>query len=458
MKEKSILQSVCCEKCGSSDILLLDESRFKCNYCGTITMIEHKKDHVSTIIIKEEKEEKVKPKVAFYHIPNNGNLQDFTREAYIKLFSEDCVSKEIMGAEFGVSRIEKRNYIILDASYDISYSVSIGYDREEKYVDEETYYQNGERRKRFVTKTRIVTDWRPITGNYNTSNTTVAMNDKPVKDIVYEGRYDKDIAYSEQFENFYLKFYKNEMVDIGNGNVGVQPYLPCNEDVSLAKEIGRKKANDSCKSSLPGNRYDDYSNTCKTKINGVSTVVSEEFVLPFSLNGNKYEVTSFAGRIFPLLNFTPRDSEEENIKKKLSKRKKATLWFPVLGFYVFLSILMVIMAIAGQSGGIGDLDALTKAILVVAPFGISIPFTGLFLLFWWIFHKKIWEIIIKDQVKIENRINIDSKVKFLKEKLAQLSLSPLTDEEENAIKTKYEFKQNKFIAFVQKLFLYNKQK
>jgi hypothetical protein len=56
---------------------------------------------------------------------------------------------------------------VAKGTFDINWTASFGYDRQESYVTYETYYENGRSRTRPVTRYRTVTDWRPASGKAN---------------------------------------------------------------------------------------------------------------------------------------------------------------------------------------------------------------------------------------------------------------------------------------------------
>lgn len=117
--------------------------------------------------------------------------EDFIRANWIKLANEDA-PLELFDENFG-EVVENEHQIVLDKlTATISYSASVGYDRQEPYIDYETYYEdepylttetyydtnykeNRTRqvtkykrvaRQRQVTRYKTVTDWSAINGTH----------------------------------------------------------------------------------------------------------------------------------------------------------------------------------------------------------------------------------------------------------------------------------------------------
>ena len=102
-------EKITCSQCGSNLITIIDENYAKCESCGTIIKIEKANDVTSTIIVKHvgKKEEK-SPEINFIKIKEKNKIEDFTRKAYVDLFTSN-VSDEICSATFSPagSRISK---------------------------------------------------------------------------------------------------------------------------------------------------------------------------------------------------------------------------------------------------------------------------------------------------------------------------------------------------------------
>ncbi|MBR3436409.1 MAG: hypothetical protein IKG97_01505 [Lachnospiraceae bacterium] len=176
------------------------------NLAGTVTLqqIETQNVHNEIHIHTEKQPEAEQPEVRFCHkvviIPEY-TKEDFLRKAWITLASEDAPIDVFTENFSEVSEIEHQ-VMVESVSADVSYEASVGYDREEPYLDYETYYENEpyiayekqynntanrweERqvtkykkvaKQRQVTKYKRVTDWSPINGTHSTKSVVVVEN------------------------------------------------------------------------------------------------------------------------------------------------------------------------------------------------------------------------------------------------------------------------------------------
>ena len=127
--------------------------------------------------------------------------EDFIRANWIKLANEDA-PLELFDKNFG-EVVENEHQIVLDKiTATISYSAGVGYDRQEPYIDYETYYEdepylttetyydtnykeNRTRqvtkykrvaRQRQVTRYKTVTDWSAISGTHSCESAVIVEN------------------------------------------------------------------------------------------------------------------------------------------------------------------------------------------------------------------------------------------------------------------------------------------
>lgn len=197
------VKSIICPQCGSAVIEMLSTTQGICKACGTrfsVTSPTEAQDDSKTAHgnttggPSEEADSCVKVKI----LPEFSKKQ-FVEKVWATLAAEDAPD-EVFNENFdSVSEIEYE-VLVSSISAEVSYHVSIGNNRQEPYIDYETYYEkepyldyetyfeNGERkqrpitkykkveRQRQVTKYKTVTDWTPQTGNQLVNSFTIVKN------------------------------------------------------------------------------------------------------------------------------------------------------------------------------------------------------------------------------------------------------------------------------------------
>ena len=178
------LQPIVCPQCGAKDVSVFD-SWGKCPYCGVSFVIPH--DPASSGEEKkcgliddlfQNKQTSLESFKTVNRIASEVTRDDFVRAVYMKLARERA---PLAVFDQDVKRIAVKEKQILTnmISTDLSFSASIGYDREEAYIDTQTSVENrvhynnqGERsgysvstREVPVTKFRTVIDWQVFQGN-----------------------------------------------------------------------------------------------------------------------------------------------------------------------------------------------------------------------------------------------------------------------------------------------------
>lgn len=141
-----------CSGCGASLAYSAKDRALKCEYCGTVTEIP---------VEEEETPDDVEGIV-----PLGVDITALTDIVYQHLASGDLTPDHLLEHASFVKK--EQLYVPVYAfhgSYKAQWTASFGYDRQEHYTDYETRYENGKSRRVAVSKTRTVTDWRPVNGN-----------------------------------------------------------------------------------------------------------------------------------------------------------------------------------------------------------------------------------------------------------------------------------------------------
>jgi uncharacterized protein (DUF983 family) len=151
MSESS--SKVTCIKCGAQQKYDPAQRVIKCDFCGSETEIHRREDVLAPI----EQSDFIVPLVV-----DKRALESATH-AYMVLgeFTPDDILEQ--------SVITKQwlNYIptyLFRGNYEASWTASFGYDKTEHYTEYVTRYRNNHSYQEPVTRTKVITDWRPVNG------------------------------------------------------------------------------------------------------------------------------------------------------------------------------------------------------------------------------------------------------------------------------------------------------
>jgi hypothetical protein len=141
-----------CSGCGASLAYSATDRALKCEYCGTVTEIPSQEEGA--------------PAQADEIVPLGVDITALTDIVYQHLASGDLTPDHLL--EHASFVVKEQIYVPVYqfyGSYEAQWTASFGYDRQEHYTDYETRYENGKSRRVAVSKTKTVTDWRPVNGN-----------------------------------------------------------------------------------------------------------------------------------------------------------------------------------------------------------------------------------------------------------------------------------------------------
>lgn len=140
-----------CRGCGSNVEYSAKDQTTRCPYCGALTEIP-----------KTEEQLRDQPSLL---IPLSVELAQLTDAVYRHLASGDMTPDELL--EFATFTKKERFYtpvFVFVGDFEAQWTASFGYDRWEDYTAYEKKTENGSTYSVPVTKTRRVTDWRPVNG------------------------------------------------------------------------------------------------------------------------------------------------------------------------------------------------------------------------------------------------------------------------------------------------------
>jgi LSD1 subclass zinc finger protein len=141
-----------CQGCGSALEYSAGNQALKCPYCNNVTEIP-------------KIEEEAAPRQASMIVPLSVEVSALTDAVYEHLATGDLTPDHLL--EHATFTQKERFYVPaydFDGEFVAHWTASFGYDREEHYTAIETRTENGRSYRVPVTKTKTVTDWRPVNG------------------------------------------------------------------------------------------------------------------------------------------------------------------------------------------------------------------------------------------------------------------------------------------------------
>ena len=186
------LNAIICPQCGSQDIdFNLETNAGICNSCGTQVLMP-KPENYNFYIGGASDDDIDEPLLITESVPEL-SMADFI-DRVLKQAALDDAPIDFFGAGFGKPFIKK--YEVYEETVEgyADYTASVGYHRQEPYQETETYYEDGKRKERTVTKYKKVTDWSPISGRTEVYDTNYA-------EISGEELFDKELYSSSHISD-----------------------------------------------------------------------------------------------------------------------------------------------------------------------------------------------------------------------------------------------------------------
>lgn len=400
------ITSVICPNCSSNSVQIQNDDTFLCKSCGTI--FKHVVPNNNQVFVTNE-----------YHLSPSGLSKEvctlkplcdktqFTRNALIWLASRSCTPEDVMDSNFSPVETNIRQYIEVEAKYTVSWSATIGHDRQEKYLttDRVRDRNTGQYREQLVEKTRTVTDWLPQTGvYYDTRKNIYALSG--------------DSSEGWRFWEF-LRMNRSAVVRAEDGNIPESPVAVTSADLAAAGKIGNELAEERCQEQLPGDKHKDFHASVVSEPTSITQYVVHEYTLPYTLRGTDYSAHGYDGGDTIVETKFPNALSE--IENEVAQKTKGSL-----ALSVFFGAACVIMCIVGM------FVALPNPLIWLAP---TVPLFALTL------GINIMHFLRKN--KEEQKINTraaERKVNTLTALLSECNLKPLTEQERQTILSNHHVK------------------
>lgn len=353
-----------------------------------------------------------------YEIKREYSKEDFLRNVLINLSKDTNSPSNIMDSKFSEVKEFKKEMINVTADVDVSYSGSVGYDRKETYTDYESKYDKdlGKNIQVPVTKTRIVTDWRPHSGNISTHN--------KVYSTVNSEYWDYEI---ESLFNSATKELKNENI-IESSDVNLNK-------IALERAVRGCETHAEYDVRWPGDHQKDTSYHHNTSVTKIVCYVFPYYEVEYTYDGKTYKSRGVAFGKPNEKHKTPQNSVnvesiatvEKRGQSKVQKARKPLKFRTISIVIAVISALLTVgfISLLPTQPTVGNIVGfIISLILLIA----SIP-TAIFLKKK--VNKDVWaeeSLIIKEKQELNNL-----KVEKLAAKLKMLGLRELSSNEKNSI-------------------------
>lgn len=238
----------------------------------------------------------------------------FLREVLIKIGINEDTPLDVVEAEFGEVNETMREVIVCTASVTGTCTASVGYDRQESYIDYETYREKVGNsyvtRQRPVTRYRTVTDWQIFQTPYVGEATCAAYNSDAY------GFDDSGIVKA-------IKTVSRDRV-VAEGTATVNP-------TGLARAVAACEGNvESSQVIFPGDRHKDVQYHSESEIQCVSCYKLPYYDVTYTYKGEEYVACGFAcGEISIRAATPPKDVDiTELVKEETAdlEKQKSIAW------------------------------------------------------------------------------------------------------------------------------------
>ena len=247
-----------------------------------------------------------------YSVKPEFSTEEFLRQVLIHLGTHKDTPIDVVDAQFGEVRVSEKQVLKCTAHVTGTCNASVGYDRQEPYIDYETYKEKiGDTyitRQRPVTKYKTVTDWHPYSVEYAGKATCCAYNS--LGKAADDGR----VAQALQTLD------RSNMTP--TEQVVVNP-LGLNTATKECTQIVEKN-----EIKLPGNHYRDKQCKSSVKVTLLVCYKLPYYEVDYTYNGTKYTAECFAcGDIIITCNHPAIDIDvtaivQERTQEEAGKEKK----------------------------------------------------------------------------------------------------------------------------------------
>lgn len=391
------VRSLNCPNCGSYEVSFITDDVATCKSCGSkfkVTAPAQKRD---VYVTNNYNLSSSSPDCVNYTVENVTDPVSFTRNAYIKLASDADVPADIFQSEFQPATCEYDHFLAVNDNVEVTYSASVGYDRE---VTRSVYNRST---GKYEDKTETVTEWEPFSGTFKSEQTGIAVLKTSGPRRVQAERFSALLQSRPHF------------VPAEEGDLPESPVVPSKSDYKSARGEAENAAIALCGANLPGERQKDFKASCVSDIKDSLVAVIPDRILRFSYNGKNCEVRGFACGNETCAADVPSDKKNvrEYMKNRFSPVKTAAIVIYTMCIIISLVSLFI---------------PLEREPEIFVKIGLLLPL-AVICIGYYVFYKLFFRHAVKNYAKIFRA----QKSKALQKFLAQKGLAPLTEEEINRV-------------------------
>ena len=245
---------------------------------------------------------------AVFTVEKEFSKDDFLRELIIELGIQNSTPVDVVDAEFKEVKESVREVIVCTAKVEGTCTASVGYDRQEPYIDYETYKEkvgsSYVTRQRAVTKYRTVTDWQIFQTQYSGEATCAAYNSDEFE------LDDSEIVSAIKSVN------KNSITETGEAEVNPTGLASAIAACELKVEWNAVK--------FPGDRHKDQKYDSNSDVLSLTCYKMPYYEVVYTYNGNDYSACCFACGDINIFSQTPPNDIDITavVKEKTEKLEK----------------------------------------------------------------------------------------------------------------------------------------
>ncbi len=409
------VDAVFCSQCGSTDVSLLTKDTGVCNHCGVKFVISQKPADAPRVFVinalGKAKKSATQGRLEKWVLREAWSSEQFAREAYIKLFADEKTPLDIDKANFAPVTTELPQFTVFFADYMLKYTVDIGHNRKEQYIERERQTVDGRVVYKNVVKERTATDWSPFSGEFKREKViTVGTSCLPDKKDIYSDFEKSEILQMQQcLRNTSLR----DAVAYEESGYSVEVITPNKADIQRAMTVETEVQALLCQKELPGDTSRQFKYTASAKEEPGLWLLAPEYALGFEYDGKPYEMRGFTAEKRARLSNIPRllwwKAAAENIKKDMQQQKKKTLWIPLIA----IGALLLLLSLTDMGNGAAFLTML----LALGGFA-----------YWWL-HNRYW---LRKEAEVEANVKKEGqkeKLDKLEKLLSSMGAEPLSAEE-----------------------------
>ena len=273
------VKSLRCPQCGSTDIELTSLQTGKCKHCGTTVLIEEpKKEIINNININVKQADG--NMLPFYEIKKEFDIKEFETQIFTRMTYDETTPTDILDADFSAPYEHNKFFVKHTGEVTLTYNCLAGYDRQEKYSE----WSNAS--KSYVTRTRKVTDWKPLSGTYTGKYDTILPLDK-------NNNLDDKLAAAQSLAVLDCIKTVEKRVPVD----GVDFDISNDKKDDAEYKIERDAASD-CKYNIAADHVKDFNYSAIVNITETEFYKIPQYTVDYKYNDKNYQLHAFAAGKF----------------------------------------------------------------------------------------------------------------------------------------------------------------